>query len=137
MINDSNLVNLKDAYKLWHESRGSFHGAFVELSAEDIKFESIGGGEKAIAFTRLRSGKEELHDYFDGLAADWKMNHYTMDKFVADGDEIVAIGSCGWTNRHTGKSVETKKVDCWTFKDGKAVELIEMFDTAKVIAAAT
>ena len=41
-----------------------------------------------------------------------------------------------WTNRKTGKIAETPKVDFWRFRDGKAVEFYEYFDTACVAAAA-
>ncbi|MHC2867436.1 ketosteroid isomerase-like protein [Bradyrhizobium diazoefficiens] len=34
-------------------------------------------------------------------------------------------------------SRETPKLDFWRFKDGKAIEFYEYFDTACVVAAAT
>ena len=49
----------------------------------------------------------------------------------------VARGSTAWINKKTGKKAETPKVDFWRFRDGKAVEFYEYFDTACVAAAAT
>ena len=37
------------------------------------------------------------------------------------------------TENDTGKIVETPKVDFWRFRDGKAVEFYEYYDTARVI----
>jgi ketosteroid isomerase-like protein len=64
------------------------------------------------------------------------MIYYKVDEFIADGDAVVARGSCAWTNKRTGKRAETPKVDFWRFKDGKAVEFYEYFDTAAAAAAA-
>jgi len=46
-------------------------------------------------------------------------------------------GSMAWRNKHTGRTVETPKVDYWRFKDGKVVEFYEYYDTARVLAAAS
>jgi len=56
---------------------------------------------------------------------------------IAEGDRVAVIGSTSWTCNATGNSVETPKVDVWKFKDGRAVEFYEYFDTARVFAAAT
>ncbi|MGG7377290.1 nuclear transport factor 2 family protein, partial [Escherichia coli] len=60
---------------------------------------------------------------------------YTVNDYVAEGESVVAIGSTSWKNKHTGKAFETRKVDVWKFKNGKAVEFYEYYDTAKVAAA--
>ena len=54
-----------------------------------------------------------------------------------DGDRVVMYGTTAWRHTGTGKSFETRKVDLWRFRDGKAVEFCEFFDTATVQAAAT
>jgi ketosteroid isomerase-like protein len=46
-------------------------------------------------------------------------------------------GVCSWTHKGTGKTCETPKVDIWRFRDGKAIEFYELFDTAAAFAAAT
>ena len=48
---------------------------------------------------------------------------------VGDGDTVVWIGRCSWRNRHDGKTVDSPKVDIWTFRNGKAVRFFEMFDS--------
>jgi ketosteroid isomerase-like protein len=36
-----------------------------------------------------------------------------------------------------GKVADTPKVDIWRFQDGKAVDMVEFYDTARSFAAAT
>ena len=58
------------------------------------------------------------------------MVHYTIDQYVEQDDVVCAIGSTSWTNKQTGKTIDTPKVDVWRFKDGKAVAFFEYYDTA-------
>jgi hypothetical protein len=39
----------------------------------------------------------------------------------------------GLRNKKAGKVRETPKVDVWRFRDGRAIELYEYFDTTKLI----
>jgi hypothetical protein len=90
-----------------------------------------------MAFARSYSNRDALRGYFDGLLGEWEMIHYTASEFVAQDDKVFMRGSTAWRNKRTGRSVETPKVDFWRFRDGKAVEYYEYFDTARVVAAAT
>jgi uncharacterized protein len=105
--------------------------------AQNVSFGSAPRGVAPLNFARQYRERDELRAYFDGLLADWTMQHYTVDEYVAQGDAVVARGSCAWTNKRTGKLAETPKVDFWRFKDGKAVEFYEYFDTHCVVAAAS
>jgi len=89
-----------------------------------------------VAFLTTYDNREALRGYFNALLADWSMIRYTIDEYVAQGDAVFARGSCAWTHKRTGRSVETPKVDFWRFRDGKAIEFYEYYDTASVFAAA-
>jgi ketosteroid isomerase-like protein len=132
----ANVKILKEAYRQWHETQGGSVDQFFAFLDDDILFGSIARGEKPLEFARQYNGKAELRGYFDNLLKDWEMIHYRIDEYVAQGDAVVACGTCAWTNRKTGKPVETPKVDFWRFRNGKAVEFYEYFDTAKVASAA-
>jgi ketosteroid isomerase-like protein len=41
--------------------------------------------------------------------------------------------STAWRNKKAGKVCETRKVDVWRFRDGRAIEFYEYFDTTKLI----
>jgi ketosteroid isomerase-like protein len=60
------------------------------------------------------------------------MMEYVAEHFVAQGDRVVMLGRCAWRYKKTGKYVWTPKADSWRFRDGKAVEFFEYYDTAQV-----
>ena len=135
MSEEKNVSLLREAYKHWDESKAASANHWLNLAAENVTWKSIGGGTAGLEFTRHCDSKAELKQYFAELSNDWEMLHYTVDEFIAQGDRVVMVGSCGWRNRSTGSVVETPKVDIVRMKDSKMVEFYEFFDTAKTLAA--
>ena len=133
----ANVAILKDAYRQWHESKGGSVEQLLSICDPGVRWGSVPRGAAPLAFATEYGSRDALHAYFDGLLADWEMIHYTIDEYVAQGDAVFARGSCKWIYKKTGKTAETPKVDFWRFKDGKAVEFYEYFDTACAAAAAT
>ena len=134
----ANVAIFKDAYRQWHESRGGGVEQLLSICDPHISWGSVPRGEAPLlAFAKQYEGRDALHAYFGGLLNDWEMISYTIDEYVAQGDAVFARGSTAWTNKKTRKVMNTPKVDFWRFRDGKAVEFYEYFDTAAVIAAAT
>jgi uncharacterized protein len=132
-----NVEILRDTYRQWHETRGGSVKQFLSIADPAINWGSAPRGAAPLTFAKQYNGREALQSYFDGLLADWAMVHYTIDEYTAQGDVVFARGSCAWTNKKTGKTAETPKVDFWRFRNGKAVEFYEYFDTACAAAAAT
>ena len=132
-----NVEILKDAYARWNDTKGGSVDHWMSFVADDIRFGSLAQGAPEVAFLRSYSNREALRGYFDALLSDWEMIHYTAGEFVAQGDAVVMRGSTAWRNKRTGKQVDTPKVDFWRFRDGKAVEFYEYYDTARTIAAAS
>jgi len=136
MSSEANVQLLKEAYRQWNDSRGaSVDYWFDKVIGPQIKFDSIPRGAEPVPFAKRYDDRTELRGYFDGLLADWSMQYYAMNEYVAQGDTVVALGECAWTNKKTKKVAKTPKVDFWRFKDGKAVEFHEYFDTACVYGA--
>ena len=133
----ANKAILERAYKSWDESKGKSLEDLIAVFSENVHFGSLAEGAAPAEFTKPRVNKAEMRGYFDGLLASWTMNNYKIDDMIAEGDRVVAIGSTSWTCKATDKSVNTRKVDVWTFKDGKAVAFYEYFDTAKMLEALT
>lgn len=133
----ANIEILKEVYRQWHETRGGSVDHFMGIVDQNISFGSIPRGAEPLAFAKQYDSRDELKNYFDALLNDWTMLHYTIDEYIAQGDAVFARGSCSWTNKRTGKTAETPKVDFWRFRDGKAIEFYEYFDTAHVAAVAT
>lgn len=132
----SNLLRLKECYRAWDKSKGTDAGAWFEIFADNIHIRSLGQESSALAFAGERKSKAEAAVYFSGLAAHWTMIHWTPQTFVTEGDKIAVFGTCAWTSKETGKSVETPIANLWEFKNGKAVSFTEIFDSARALAAA-
>lgn len=132
----ANKAVLEDLYRRWHDSKGGALEELIGLFDDNVKFGSLAEGAAPALFTARSIGKEEMRGYFAGLLGGWSMIHYTVDCLIADGDRVAVVGSTAWTNKATGKIVDTPKVDVWRFKDGRAIEFYEYYDTAKMFAAA-
>ena len=50
-----NVGLLKEAYKLWHDSKGGSVEQWISHVAEDVTFGSIARGEAPLGFTRPRA----------------------------------------------------------------------------------
>ena len=133
----ANVAILKEAYRQWHETKGGSLPQLLSIVDPMISFGSVPRGVAPLAFATQYDSRKALQGYFDGLLTNWTMVYYTIDEYIAQGDAVFARGATAWTNRITGKTAETPKVDFWRFRDGKAVEFYEYFDTACMAAAAT
>src|SRR5690242_6957888 len=128
---------LKKAYRRWHATKGKDSAVWLDIMADRIRVRSLAEGRPEAAFAITIKSRQDFQQYFDNLARDWEMVHYTTGTFVAQGDHVAMLGSTSWTNRKTGRRFDTMKADFWTFRRGKAVELTELYDTAAIVAAAT
>jgi hypothetical protein len=129
------LARVREAYRAWHESKGQSAQQWIDLMSSGVRFRSLAGGVAGMEFTRDCACRADVERYFEELARDWEMIHYTVDELIAQGERIVMLGSCAWRSRRTGRVVETPKADFLRMKDGKVVEFYEFYDTAKAIAA--
>ena len=133
---ERNIAVLRKAYAAWDGCKGADATIWTRLVAPAFVMHSLAQGVEPLEFTARICSPADLDRYFQGLARDWSMNFFRMDRFVAQGAMAVAIGECSFTNRHTGKTVTTPKVDVFRFLHGKIVEVSEFYDTAQTIAAA-
>ena len=134
-VEDRNVALLKEAYRRWHESKAASTDHWMEILADEVEFRSLSEGAPGMEFTDRCHTKDEVLGYFAGLVATWEMLHYTVEEFIAQGERVVMLGRCGWRHRETGQVIETPKADFWRFRDGKAIEFYEFYDTAKTASA--
>ncbi|MEZ5818018.1 MAG: nuclear transport factor 2 family protein [Hyphomicrobiaceae bacterium] len=133
----TNLERLQEAYKSWHDSKGSDPSPWFDLMADSVDIQSLGNESKPLAFANRRRSKQEAAEYFSSLTEHWTMVHWTPETFVTEGNRIAVFARCAWTNKATGKTVETPSAHLWQFEGGKAASIVEIFDSARVMAAAT
>jgi len=135
MIEDENVKLLREVYQSWNDSKANSVAQWMNLLADQVEWHSIADGAPGMEFSRGCCSRDEVAHYFNELGSEWEMIHYTVDEFIAQGDRVVMIGSCGWKNKRTAKEVETPKADILRLKDSKIVEFYEFYDTAKALAA--
>ncbi|HKY93892.1 MAG TPA: nuclear transport factor 2 family protein, partial [Kiloniellales bacterium] len=112
--------------------KGQIVDEWLELLEDEVDFQSIADDLPLAPFAKPYKTREEVRQYLGGLIGEWEMIHYTVDRFVEQGDDVVMIGHTSWRNRRTGKVVDTRKVDLWQFKGDKVVSFYEMLDTWKI-----
>lgn len=103
--------------------------AALSAFADDIRWVEADGfplrgtyvGPQAVlegVFMRL----EEIGDHFAVVP----------ERFVADGDTVVALGDITWRHKGTGAPASVKMAHVWTLRDGKATTFQQHTDTARV-----
>ncbi len=55
-----------------------------------------------------------------------------INRYIADGDTVVADGKYTWNHKETGEPCEVSMAHVWTLADGKAISFLQHVDTAKV-----
>ena len=136
MTNGSHLEKLKAAYEEWDNSKGGNQEQWLEVLGANMRIRSVGGENAGLEFTAPCSSRQDALRYFTGLLDAWEMIHWTPEVFVDGGKQIAMFGRCAWKNKASGKDVEVAISHLWTFGDTGAVEMVEVFDTARAAAAA-
>ena len=126
---ESNAEKIRSAYARWEASKGSDPDGLLELMADDIVLRTLLGPDEPHPMAQDRVGVDFAREYLISLALNLEMVAFPTEEVVAQGDTVVWIGSCAWRDRKTGAEARTPKADIWRFRDGKAVEAMEMFDT--------
>jgi uncharacterized protein len=135
MSTNNNLDQLKSAYQTWHDTKGSSTGAWMELFADHVHIRSMHEETPGLGFAKDRYSKQEAVEYFTGLLEHWSMDHFTPEEYVCQDNKFAVFGHCAWIFKANGNKAECIFSHFWRFEDGKAVEIIEVFDSAKAAAA--
>jgi ketosteroid isomerase-like protein len=137
MSTEPNVATLKDAYRLWHDTKAGSVEHWLNLMTDDVQFRSLAAGAVAMQFTRPSGCKDEVKQYFAGLTTEWEMIYYRVDEYIAQGDRVVALGQVSFKHKKTGKILVTAKADFHKFRDGKICDFFEFYDTAGALTAAS
>lgn len=130
----ANVKTLKHLYAQWAETKGASAQSIMEILAPNVVWGSLSAGAYPLAFLRTRRSRDEVGDYFRGLAESFTMNYYDAREYVAAGPYVLMLGEVSFTNMKTGKAFVSPKADLWRFAGGSVVEFYEYFDTAAVMA---
>ena len=136
MNDTTNAGRVRAAYEHWQDTLGRDPEPFFALMGEGFEMSSVLDPPHLHELAANHRGLARVRDYFAALDADWEMIDFPTERVVEQGDTVVWIGRCTWRNRHTGLVVGTPKVDIWTFRDGRAVGMLEFFDTLAFVRGA-
>jgi uncharacterized protein len=82
-------------------------------------------------------GRQEIAKFFETVAATTDFDPLVIDKFVEQGDTVVAIGSYSGRTKPMNKAFRSKWVMIFTLSGGKVIRFDEHFDTAALAEAYT
>src|SRR5262249_31661278 len=116
--------------------KGQNTEAWVALLADDMRANLLGGAAASPEPPEPGVGKAQFRDYLSAVGQNWEMLDYELAETIAQGERIVAVIRSSWRSRTTGRAVDVAMVNVWRFRDGKAVEFSEFYDTARALAAA-
>ena len=54
-----------------------------------------------------------------------------ITQLIAEGDTVVALGTCSWNRKGSGEPAEVKMAHVWTLAGGKVTRFQQHVDTAK------
>ncbi len=102
----------------------------LDLSSDDSEFRCP--GPEIIPYTGTKRGRAEIQTYFDALLTTQKNANLSIDRFVAQGDTVVAIGHYTAQVKSTGKSIDSPVMLAFELQDGKIKRHLVMGDTAAI-----
>ena len=132
----TNIEKLKAAYEAWGNTKGDSISRWLELVGDDFEMRSVAPKPPGLAFAGVHKGPASLEVYLKSLLDAWRMEYYTVDTIIGDGDAVAIFGTCSWTFKSTGRTATTPIANLWRFRNGKAYQCIEIFDSARAAEAA-
>jgi hypothetical protein len=99
-----NVAILKEAYRLWHETKGRSVDHWIAICADAIQFGSLAQNLGSVPYMTTYEDVRSLARYFAGLAQDWDMIEFRTENFVAQGDRVVMLAR--EEDRHCGLDAE-------------------------------
>ena len=133
----SNVQNLKDAYKAWHDTKGGSAQTWLDLMHDHVTYHTMFEKAAGLNFAKDGTTKEDVVAYLSGIFDEWNMIHWTAEDFVTEGNQVAVFGYCAFRNKATQNIAQVRVGHLWTFEDDKIMDFIEIFDSARAAAAAT
>jgi ketosteroid isomerase-like protein len=129
---DSNIEFVEDLFAAF--GRGDI-GSVVDAHADDIVMESPVSHTSTLPWAGARTGRRELVEYFETMAAHVRPEAFRDVVFTASGDRVVVEGSNAGTVLATGKRYEHDWVMVFTIRDGKVIRFRHFYDSGDIEAA--
>lgn len=112
-----------------NHARGDFD-AVMDDCTDDVCFIFPVADPQLVRYSGAAVGKDGFRQRTQHLHEDFEYLDFKVLEMVAEGDRVAARMEIHMRRRTTGTEFVMNAADFWTVKDGKAVELIEYYDTA-------
>ncbi len=103
--------------------------AVVAAFADDIAWTEADGFPLAGTYVGPQAVVENVFMRLGEFSDNWSVE---VDRFVADGDTVIADGRYTWNHKETGEHCAVRMAHIWTFGDGKVTAFLQHVDTARV-----
>lgn len=104
--------------------------ALLDSLSDNIEWELPASAH--VDFAGKFKGKDGVLSFFENVANNNDISEFAVDTYIADGDNVVALGHLSATAKNTGKTSSNKWAHAWQLKDGKVVKHYEYADTAEI-----
>lgn len=105
--------------------------AVMDALSDDVVIETPGPG--ILPATGTWKGKEGAMSFFQNVAATSSYDVFEAEDLISDGDKVAAVGHAEFTSPATGKKGSSRWIMAWTLKDGKAVHVVNQWDTYAIL----
>jgi len=137
MTATTNVERVRAAYEAWNDTKGASRAIWRDLVSDDFEMHSVGARRDGLSFAGTKTGPERFDEYLRELIEQWEMKYYRVDAIFGDESRVVMFGECSYDFRGNGQRITTPIANLWTFRDGKAIHCIEVFDSAEVVRVAS
>ena len=130
MSETRNTQIVKDAYAAFQ--RGDVP-AILAVVDEKVEWDAVKGAGTPTA--GLRHGRAAVGEFFAPVGASLNFQSFEPREYVAQGDNVVAIGHYKGTAKPSGGAFDADWVMVFTFRDGHIVRFREFTDSAALARA--
>ena len=106
---------------------------FLDLCADDVVVEYPANA--SLSWGGRWEDRDGVAAFLDAHDAAEEILTFEVHRFLADGDQVVAIGDFGGRAKATGREWSTPFVHLMTIRDGRLYRWQAFFDTAVAVAA--
>ena len=130
-------MNEQDNVELIRKMYAAFGTGDVQTILDSVadNAEWVNYGPATIPYAGSRSGKTQIKEFFVAIANSTNGGKVIAENFIAQGENVVAIGRYKATVRNTGAEINTPVAHLFTVRKGKVVKWEGFSDTAAVADA--
>ena len=103
--------------------------AVTAIFADDIAWTEADGFPLAGTYIGPQAVVENVFMRLGEFSDNWGVS---INRYIADGDTVVADGMYTWNHKETGEPCEVRMAHVWTLANGRATSFLQHVDTARV-----